>query len=316
VASADRIADIGGFVIASVLTAAALGLLVWVWGFALRPLFELADAMEGFSSGNRSARAAELGPRETREMARRFNEMASALQRERENQLTFLSSVAHDLRNPLSALRMSAALASCESVELSPEQVRRTLALVGRQVDSLERMVGDLLDATRIEAGKLELRIEDHDARALARDVVEIYWESDKRPIELAVAEEPLPICCDATRIGQVLHNLVSNAIKYSGEGSPIQMSVRRDGREVVFAVRDRGIGIRPEELGRIFEPFRRSGEARHVAGGVGLGLSVARRIVQAHSGRIDVQSTPGQGSIFRVHIPLASPAHAQRAAG
>ncbi len=301
----ERLANRGAVAISALLVVLAVTPLVWLWGFALRPVLDLARAMERFSAGERWARAAEVGARETRYISRRFNEMAMALERERENQLTFLSSVAHDLRNPLNVLRISAALG--EHGTVSPERAARTLAMVGRQVETLDRMVGDLLDATRIEAGKLELRLQVQDARSLARDAAETYRATEDRVLEVALPPEALPILCDPTRIEQVLSNLISNALKYSPVTEPVQIRVVRDGEAAVFEVEDRGIGISAEELPHVFEPFRRAGAAYHVAPGVGLGLSVARRIVQAHCGSIHVQSAPGQGTTFRARIPLVS---------
>jgi signal transduction histidine kinase len=304
----NRMGDVLGFSIAATFAAAALGVLVWVWGFALRPMFELARSLERFAGGDRSTRAVERGLPEMRQMARRFNDMAHALDRERENQLTFLSSVAHDLRNPLSVLRLSTALATSEGAPAPAEQIRKTLGVIDRQIASLDRMVGDLLDATRIESGHLSLRLEQRDARTLAQEVVDLYGVSGSHSVGLAAPRAPVPIRCDPIRIEQVLNNLVSNAIKYSPAASPIDVEVRQEGSEAIFAVRDHGIGIASRDLARIFEPFRRMPGASHVAHGVGLGLSVSRRIVEAHAGRIEVESRPGRGSTFRVHLPIAGP--------
>ena len=104
--------------------------------------------------------------------------------------------------------------------------------------------------------------------------------------------------------MAQVLHNLVSNALKYSPVGSRVDVEVRQEGDEVLLSVVDRGIGISSEEMRHLFAPFRRSGRARETAPGVGLGLSVSRRIVEAHGGRIEVDSRPGVGSTFRVRLP------------
>jgi signal transduction histidine kinase len=239
-------------------------------------------------------------------MARTFNEMANSLARQQEEQLTFLAGVAHDLRNPLSALKMSAALISSDR-PLPEERLRKTMALVRRQVARLDRMVGDLLDATRIEAGRFELSLEERDARELAREVVELYLAGgSSHDLRLVLPEEPVVLRCDATRVEQVLHNLVSNALKYSPVGSRVDVRVERQGEEAVLSVVDRGIGISAEELRNLFAPFRRTGRARETAPGVGLGLSVARRIVEAHKGRIEVESRPGVGSTFRVRLPLA----------
>ena len=272
-----------------------------------RPLLALAHAIERFSQGDRTARAEERGPRELRDMARRFNEMALNLARQREAQLTFLAGVAHDLRNPLSALKVSASIARPDRPLPSEEKIRSVLATVGRQVDRLNRMVGDLLDSTRIEAGQLELHRERYDARSLARDVVELFQgTSAAHTLHLTVPEEPLELECDPLRLEQVLTNLVSNAIKYSPRGGAVHVSVTAEPAQVCFAVRDSGMGISEQERAHLFEPFRRLGASIETIPGVGLGLYVVRRIVDAHGGHIEVQSQPGMGSTFTIHLPVA----------
>lgn len=301
----DSLADLVGFAVAGLLVVGVALVLLWLRRFAFRPALALGQAMQRFGSGRKRTRAPEAGPTEVREMARTFNEMANSLARQQENQLTFLAGVAHELRNPLSALKLSTALAAPGRAELSPERMQRTLALVRRQVARLDRMVGDLLDATRIEAGMLELHLEERDARLLAREVVELYQSSDpSHPLNLALPEEPIPLRADAARVEQVLSNLVSNALKYSPAGTRVDVALRAEGEDVVFSVTDLGIGISAEERRHLFAPFRRSGSARERAPGVGLGLSVSRRIVEAHGGRIEVDSQPGRGSTFRVRLP------------
>jgi signal transduction histidine kinase len=240
-------------------------------------------------------------------MARTFNEMAASLARQQQDQLTFLAGVAHDLRNPLSALKMSTALVDPSRPEASPERIQKMLALVRRQVARLDRMVGDLLDSTRIEAGNLDLQLEERDARELARSVVELYEAAGPgHALSLHLPEAPLLLRCDGTRIEQVLNNLVSNALKYSPVGTRVDVTVAQEGEEVVLSVADQGMGISAEERRHLFAPFQRTDGAREHAPGAGLGLSVARRIVEAHGGRIEVDSHPGQGSVFRVWLPLA----------
>jgi signal transduction histidine kinase len=302
----DRTANLLGLGFATSLTLGAAALLIWIWRFALRPLVGVADAIERFSAGDRSARAEVVGQGEMQEMARRFNDMAAALERERENQLLFLASVAHDLRNPLSALRTSAAVGAREDPLPPPDQIRKTLAIIGRQVRYLDRMVGDLLDAARIEAGRLDLHWERRDARLLAQETIELYASGAVQPLSLSTADEELLIRCDPVRIAQVLNNLISNAIKYSPPSGAIDVEVRRANRSVMLAVTDQGIGIAAQDAPRIFEPFWRTDQAPRVATGVGLGLSVSRRIVEAHGGRIEVESRPGRGSSFRVFLPEA----------
>jgi signal transduction histidine kinase len=167
-------------------------------------------------------------------------------------------------------------------------------------------MVGDLLDATRIEAGKLELQLEERDARELAHAVVELYQAAGpSHELKLSLPDTPVLLSCDGARIEQVLNNLVSNAIKYSAEGTRVDVTVLQQGDAVLLSVADQGMGISADEQRHLFAPFRRTHGAREHAPGAGLGLSVARRIVEAHGGRIEVDSHPGRGSVFRVHLPV-----------
>jgi len=302
----DRVAHLGGPLLATLLLLGMVALLYWVRRAVMKPVAQIRQAMRRFASGRKRTRASETGPAELREVARTFNEMANSLARQQEDQLTFLAGVAHDLRNPLSALKMSAALVTPER-EVSPERIQKTFALVRRQVARLDRMVGDLLDATRIEAGKLELQLEERDARELARSVVELYQASGaSHELRLVLPEAPVPLFCDGTRIEQVLNNLVSNALKYSPAGSSIEVVVAREDEQALLCVSDQGIGLSNEERRCLFAAFKRGSGARERAPGAGLGLSVARRIVEAHGGRIDVESQPGKGSVFRVRLPLA----------
>ncbi|WNG13625.1 ATP-binding protein [Cystobacter fuscus] len=311
----DRMADMAGLGVAVLLVLGVVVLLVWMRRAVFHPLLGISRAMRRFGSRGERTQAPIEGAEELRDMARTFNEMADSLQSQRQARLTFLAGVAHDLRNPLSALKMSAALVNSRG-PVSEERLRKTMALVSRQVSRLDRMVGDLLDATRIEAGHFELKLEERDAGELATSVVELYRSSGAaHELRLLLPEGPLPLRCDATRMEQVLNNLVSNALKYSREGSVVEVEVRREGEEVWLSVKDQGIGISAEEQRHLFTPFQRTGSAREKAPGVGIGLSVARRIVEAHGGRIEVESSPGRGSTFRVRLPRAPSVPAAREA-
>jgi signal transduction histidine kinase len=175
-------------------------------------------------------------------------------------------------------------------------------------------MVGDFLDAVQIHAGHLDMKSEPVNLGEIVRESVEQY-----RPIatdhELVASIPPGPVMIqgDAMRLGQVLNNLLSNAAKYSPKGGPIDITLTLEPGEAVLAVTDRGIGIQPGEHDQIFEPFRRTGASRDLTPGVGLGLSIAKRIVEAHGGRIALTSTPGRGSTFRVHLPTSPPADPPR---
>jgi signal transduction histidine kinase len=144
--------------------------------------------------------------------------------------------------------------------------------------------------------------------RAIARHVAELFRPgAPTHELTVEVPEGPVVVTCDPMRLEQVLGNLVSNAIKYSPEGGPVRMSVRRHEGEAQVRVEDSGMGIPAEEQARLFEPFRRGGlDRRSTIPGVGLGLYIARRIVEAHGGRITLRSEPGLGSEFTVALPAA----------
>ncbi len=285
-----------------VLVGGLLALTAGLHRYVLRPTLELHDAIERFRSGAADARVPDRGLLEINELGQRFNEMADALAQQRERQLAFLAGIAHDLRNPLSALKYGLqAIAN----EQSETRRNRAHAMLDRQVDRLSRMIEDLLDATRIEAGCLELRRETFDLRDAVEDMIRLYAPtSPDHTIRADMPSEPVRIDGDSLRIEQVVSNLLSNAIKFSPRGGEIVISVATADSHVTLAVADSGIGIRPEDREAIFLPFRRL--CAEIAPGAGLGLSVVRRIVEAHGGSITVESTPERGSTFTVKLPRA----------
>ncbi|UQA57879.1 sensor histidine kinase [Polyangium aurulentum] len=271
------------------------------------PLLRLAQTIQRFGAGDTTARAENAGPVEIGTIARAFNEMADVVVSQRKQQLDFLAAVAHDLRNPLAAIKLSVATLGVRGA-LSGERTARTLSIVDRQVDRLGRMVDDLLDAARVEAGELTLHPSACDLRDIARDAVELYAPTTTRhELDVDIPDEPLAGLFDAARVHQVLDNLLSNAIKYSPVGGHVRLALRREGDDALMSVADEGVGIPPEELARLFEPFQRAPSGRKVAHGLGLGLWVVRRIVEAHGGHIRVESQPGEGSTFLIRLPLAA---------
>ena len=281
--------------------------LLWVRGLALGPIIHVAEAMRRFGAGERTVRAREEGPAELVAVARTFNEMASGLERQREEQLAFLAGIGHDLVNPLSALRLNVAIVG-PGRPLPPEpEVRVLFQRLERQVEKLRRMISDLLDAARVETGQLSLELQVCELKDLVAGVVEQQRQAaPAHPITVSLPPAPVPVCCDPLRIEQVLTNLVGNAVKYSPKGEPIEVSLAaQDGRAVV-TVTDQGLGIPPEDRPHVFEPFRRGSRVRGIAG-LGLGLAVARRIVEAHGGRIELDSAPRTGAAFRVSLPTAA---------
>jgi signal transduction histidine kinase len=287
--------------------AVGIGLALALFGFdrwVRRPLAAAAAAIARFEAGDRKARAAEVGPAEVREIAETFNEMATTLARQESDRVAFIGGVAHDLRGPVSAIQMASAMLDPEG-PLRGERNEATRAILARQTARLERMVGDFLDAVRIHAGHLDLQSEAIDLAALVRESVELYRPfAPDHELTAQVPAAAITIQGDAMRLGQVLTNLLSNAVKYSPKAGPIKITLEADDAQAILAVADQGIGIQPGEHEQIFEPFRRTGASRDLVPGVGLGLSIAKRIVEAHGGRIEITSTPGAGSTFRVYLP------------
>jgi signal transduction histidine kinase len=300
-----ELADAIGFGAAGLVIVIATLLLWWLRRRAFQPVLALAEAMERYGRGDREVRAELSGPAELYDMAERFNQMATALGARPQAQMAFLAGVAHDLRNPLGALATAVELIPPDGPP-GPSALTRTMGIVKRQLARLNRMVDDLLDTTKIEAGQLELKLDEHDLRALVDEVVQLFVPiATEHDIEVSLCAEPLPVRCDAMRVEQVVSNLLSNALKYSPDAPRIEIEVYRDGDDGVVCVNDHGIGISEADQRLLFEPFRRAGLSKETIPGVGLGLFVVRRIVEAHDGRIELHSALGRGARFIVRLPL-----------
>jgi signal transduction histidine kinase len=276
----------------------------WLRRRAIPPIFAIEQAMSRFGRGDHAARAPEEGPSEIRAMALRFNEMADALAEHRRAQMTFLAGVAHDLKNPVAVLRLAIRMID----GASQETMHQTHERIGRQLTRLERMIGDFLDVARVEAGTLELKMGVHDCSRLVEQATDLFEGATAgHELVLRTPDEPVLLRCDPLRIEQVVTNLVSNAIKYSMSQTPIEVRVLREGDLAIISVADRGIGMTPEEQSHLFEPFRRVGLSKEMVSGVGLGLYVVRRLVEAMGGTIVVSSARGRGSTFKVALPHVS---------
>lgn len=295
--AAAAIAVIGSFLV-SVTIAKHLGTRV----------SSLARQTQRVAAGDFAAAADVPSRDELGDLARVFNEMVSTLRRQRSERLGFLAAVAHDLRNPLTAMKTAVNGIATAPTLPTETSLRRRIELVGRQIDRLARLADDLVDAVHVEAGQFELRLETCDLRSVAHDAAKLYaGASALHPIDLRLPEEVVPIRCDPSRLRQVLDNLLSNAIKYSPRGGPIVVEVRKPDGYATISVADRGVGMEPEDRAKIFEPFRRVSPTRDVLPGVGLGLATAKRIVAALGGAIEVETAPGVGSTFEVRLPLST---------
>lgn len=309
--TAQRRADLGrlaGSIVALLIVIGFAVVLVLLQRLVVAPLLSLSDCIRRLAGGDLQARITLRGPAELERTAAAFNEMAERLARHEEERRIFLAGVAHDLRNPLSVLRMRVQMIQRGSELPAEPKLRDTIAVIGQQVARLDRMTGDLVDANQIASGHLELQLTSVDLRDAARETIALYGDAaTSHSLSLSLPDEPVVVRCDPMRIAQVLNNLISNAIKYSPRGGEVSLRLRTDGADAVVEVTDHGIGIPPQELGRVFEPFHRGAASRETVPGVGLGLSVARQLVEAHAGHLDVESAVGVGSTFRLRLPLAS---------
>ncbi len=221
----------------------------------------------------------------------------------------FVSTVSHELRTPLAAIYGAAMTLQRTDVSLAEEQRTGLLSVVSSESERLARIVNDVLWASRLDAGVLDVSIESCDGGALARAVVAAARAHLPAGIELAldVSESAPPVAADPDKVRQVLVNLVDNAIKYSPDGGLVEVRVEPAGSAVRFVVSDRGLGIPPSEHGRIFEKFfRLDPNLTRGVGGTGLGLYICRELVRRMDGRIWVDSDEGAGSVFAFELPVA----------
>jgi CheY-like chemotaxis protein len=224
----------------------------------------------------------------------------------------FLAMLAHELRNPLAPIRNALQVLKLAGADGAIAAQARGMA--ERQVEALTRLVDDLLDVSRIMRGKIELRRERTDLASVVARAVETarpVIDSERHDLTVALPEQPVWIDADVVRMAQVVANLLSNAAKYTPKGGRIQLTAGREGGEAVVRVRDSGLGIAPEMLDRIFEMFTQVGAiGSRSQGGLGIGLTVVRCLVELHGGTVSAHSDgPGRGSEFVVRLPLAEDA-------
>jgi PAS domain S-box-containing protein len=265
----------------------------------------------------------DLGPRrliqdlvETRkrlsESEAEYRRLYAELREEERRKDEFLAVLAHELRNPLAPLRNALHLLRTEPEREVAEQAR---AIMDRQLDSLVRLVDDILDVSRLMSGKVALRKEPIDlASVFARavDVIRAQVEAEGQELIVALPEEPIRFEADPVRLAQAIGNMLSNAVKYTDKGGRIFLSGERDQDHIVIRVRDTGIGIPPDVLPRVFDLFVQADRSlTRSQGGLGIGLTLVKRLVGMHGGRVQAASEGlGRGCEFTVTLPIESPAN------
>jgi signal transduction histidine kinase len=291
---------------------AAILLLLFAWLVAVRSVRRLAarvddviDAVGRVADGDLTARVAERGPSDARSLARAFNAMTSRLEGSEEQRRKMLADVSHELRTPLSVVQ-GGLEAIVDGVRPADEA---NLAAILDETKVLSRLVEDLRTLSLAESGALALHREPTDIAALIRDVVASFApQAEEAGIKLRFTD-PLPLPSadvDPVRTREILTNLLANALRYTPRGGLVEVDagVHDDGA-IAVAIGDTGAGIPPEALGHVFERFYKSAESR----GAGLGLAIAKQLVEAHGGTISVSSVVGRGTDIEFTLPIEPPA-------
>jgi two-component system OmpR family sensor kinase len=282
-----------------------------------RPLQRIAAAARAFGAGDLSARSRLSRRDELGELSHTFDEMAERITQLLRGQRELLASVSHELRTPLSRIRVALDLAA----EGDPGSAHQSLRDITEDLEELEELVNDVLAMARLDttadapaggrSGIPRLRTSEVDARAVAdRAAARFASTHPDRSLDWtpgSAGEPPITIEADPSLLRRVIENLLENAHKYSPAGVPIRLALTGDGASARFTVSDRGQGISAEDLPYVFEPFFRADRSRtRGTGGVGLGLPLARRIVEAHGGTIELESKLDQGTTVTFTVPRA----------
>ena len=222
----------------------------------------------------------------------------------------FLATLAHELRNPLTAIGAAAQL--LQTVALDTTQIHSCVAMIRRQAGQLRRLIDDLLDLSHVVRDRLELQLERCDLRdaiATSAEAIGELLRAHRHQLLLQMPAQPIEVYADQARLSQLFGNLLTNAVKYTPDEGRIELAAEQAGQWVQVRVCDSGMGIAPEHLLHLFEPFYQADNSlAHAHGGLGIGLALVRRIAQLHGGSVSVYSAgPGQGSQFEVRLPLAA---------
>jgi signal transduction histidine kinase len=276
--------------------------LAWVVaGRILAPLRLLTETARSISETDLSRRIPVTGQDEIAELARTFNAMLDRLQGAFGTQRSFVSDASHELRTPITIVR-----GHLELLGDDPQERRETVALVTDELDRMSRFVDDLLLLAKAERDDF-LRIEEVELGALTDELMDKATALGKRRWLLASRGEATMVA-DRQRLTQAVMGLAQNAVQHTKDGDAISIGSTVDGDEASLWVRDTGPGISRSDQERIFERFARTSASRRRSEGAGLGLSIVRAIAEAHGGRTEVDSRPGDGATFTIVVPLRGP--------
>ncbi len=307
----DRIRLIQGAAVVLVYSF-VIGLVLLAW--VSRRIRLLALDMNSFREGDFSRRTNLSGSDEIASLGHGFNRLAdrlstviSKLQQSEEYRSQLVANISHDLRTPMATLRSYVESFMLHWDKLKPEDRDRQLSTITSNLDNLENLIERLFDLTQLESGQVDFRPEEFPLEELADDVLrrlKVKADEGGVELELEVEGELQLVKADPLRIGQVLQNLVDNAVRHSSEGDKVVLKLDKIDRGIMVSVCDTGSGIPAEDLPHVFERFYTADKSRTGKNhGSGLGLAIAHRIITAHGGELTVESLHGQGTCFRFNL-------------
>lgn len=286
-------------------TVSAVVVSIFVARRVVTPVRHMMRASRHIAGGHYDERVPETSRDELGQLAHTFNQMAAALEQTETMRRELIGNVAHELRTPLTNIK--GYMEGLMDGVLPPEP--ETYQLVYREADRLQRLVSDLQELSRVEAGAFELNLSSVPVVGLIEQTVarlRPQFEEKGVTLQINVPSQLPPVQADEDRIGQVLLNLVGNALQYTPRGGVVTITAKPHGREIYILIQDSGLGISAEHLPHLFDRFYRIDKSRSRAGGgSGIGLTIARHLVEAHGGQIWATSAgPEQGSTFGFSLP------------
>jgi signal transduction histidine kinase len=286
--------------------------------FLTRRLRSLSDAVRGFERGDLGRRVEARGRDELGALSRSFNEMAATIETDVEKlrlaermRRDLIANISHDLRSPLASIQAYLETMAMKDSQLAPQERKRFLEISIRNTGSLQRLVEELFELAKLDARQVSLKREPIQVAELAQDVaLKLAPQAERAGVTLSVDPAPdLPlVSCDVGLIERVLTNLIENALQYTPRGGTVRVAITENGGAIQVAVADTGAGIDPQDLPHIFERFYRADKSRdRSTGGAGLGLAIARQVVELHGSVLEVDSRPGEGARFAFSLPSSA---------